>query len=55
MIKNPEVSALLLMVDDNEKSNWKRRDIILRKDIKYVGISAGEVGGTFVAYFAFSG
>ena len=55
MIKNPEVSALLLMVDDNEKSNGKRRDIILRKDIKYVGISAGEVGGTFVAYFAFSG
>ena len=55
MIKNPEVSALLLMVDDNEKSNGKRRDIILRRDIKYVGISAGEVDGTFVAYFAFSG
>ena len=54
-IKNPEVSALLIMVDDNEKSNGKRRDIILRRDIKYVGISAGEVEGTFVAYFAFSG
>ena len=55
MIKNPEVSALLIMVDDNPKSCGKRRDIILRKDIKYVGISAGDVGGTFVAYFAFSG
>ena len=55
MIKNPEVSALLLMVDDNEKSCGKRREVILRKDIKYVGISAGDVGGTFVAYFVFSG
>ena len=55
MIKNHEVSVLLLMVDDNEKSCGKRREVILRKDIKYVGISAGDVGGTFVAYFVFSG
>jgi len=54
MIKNPEVSALLLIVDDNGVNNGKRRDIILRKEIKYVGISAGVIGDNFVAYFAFS-
>ena len=54
MIKNPEISALLLIVDDNGENNGKRRDIILRKEIKYVGISAGVVGDYFVAYFAFS-
>ena len=53
-INIPELSALMLIVDDIGDNSGKRRDIILRKDIQYVGISAGNVGGTFVAYFAFS-
>ena len=53
-INIPELSALMLIVDDIGANSGKRKDIILRKDIKYVGISAGNVGGSFVAYFAFS-
>ena len=56
MIKFPEVSALLLMVDDNEKDEYigKRREIILRKEFQYIGISSGIVNDIFVAYFTFS-
>lgn len=53
-INIPELSALMLIVDDIGKNSGKRRDIILRNDIQYVGISAGIVGNSFVAYFAFS-
>jgi hypothetical protein len=56
MIKFPEVSALLLMVDDNKKDEYigKRREIILRKEFQYIGISSGIVNDIFVAYFTFS-
>ena len=54
MIKSSDVSALLLMVDDDEINPGKRRELILCPDIKYIGINSGFVGNTFVAYFAFS-
>ena len=53
-INIPELSALMLMVDDIGDNSGKRREIILRRDIQYVGISSGNIGGVFVAYFAFS-
>ena len=53
-INIPELSALMLIVDDIGSNSGKRRDVILRRDIQYVGISAGMVGNAFVAYFAFS-
>ena len=53
MVKDPKISALLI-VADAYGDGGKRRDIILDPDIKYVGISSGMVGDTFVSYFAFS-
>ena len=54
LIKLPEVSALLMVVDDNIKNNGRKRNAILNKDFKYIGINSHFVGKTFLAYFAFS-
>ena len=54
LIKVPEVSALLMIVDDNIKNPGRKRQAILNKDFKYVGINSHFIGKTFVAYFAFS-
>ena len=54
LIKIPEVSALLMIVDDSEKNPGKKRKAVLNKDFKYVGISSKFIGKTFIAYFAFS-
>ena len=54
LIKIPEVSALLMVVDDNVKNPGRKRNAILNKDFKYVGINSQFIGKKFVAYFAFS-
>ena len=54
LIKVPEVSSLLMIVDDNIKNPGRKRQAILNKDFKYVGINSHFIGKTFVAYFAFS-
>ena len=54
LIKIPEVSALLMIVDDSGKSPGKKRQAVLNKDFKYIGISSKFIGNTFIAYFAFS-
>ena len=54
LIKLPEVSALLMVVDDSVKNPGRKRQAILNKDFKYVGINSHFIGRTFVAYFAFS-
>ena len=54
LIKIPEVSALLMVVDDSVKNPGRKRQAILNKDFKYVGINSHFIGKTFVAYFAFS-
>lgn len=54
LIKIPEVSALLMIVDDSEKNPGKKRQAVLNKDFKYIGISSRFIGKTFIAYFAFS-
>ena len=54
LIKIPEVSALLMIVDDSEKNPGKKRKAVLNKEFKYIGISSKFVGKTFIAYFAFS-
>lgn len=54
LIKLPEVSALLMIVDDNVKNPGRKRQAILNKDFKSVGINSHFIGKTFVAYFAFS-
>lgn len=54
LIKRPEVSALLMAVDDGGKNPGRKRNAIMNKDFKYIGINSKFVGDTFVAYFAFS-
>lgn len=54
MVKAPDISALLMIVDDNGENTGKRRLLLMNNEIKYIGINSGFVGGTFVAYFAFS-
>ena len=54
LIKDPEVSALLMIVDDSIKNPGKKRQAVLDKNFKFVGISSGFIGKNFVAYFTFS-
>lgn len=54
LVKLPDVSALLMVVDDNAKNTGRKRNAILNKDFKYIGISSKFVGKTFIAYFTFS-
>ena len=54
LIKIPEVSALLMIVDDSEKNPRKKRNALLNKDFKYIGISNKFIDGKFLAYFTFS-
>ena len=54
LLKIPEVSALLMMVDDSEKNTGKKRNALLNKDFKYIGISNKFIDGKFLAYFTFS-
>ena len=54
LIKIPEVSALLMIVDDSEKNPGKKRNALLNKDFKYIGISNKFIDGKFLAYFTFS-
>ena len=54
LIKLPDVSALLMVVDDNIKNSGRKRQAILNKDFKFIGINSHFVGKTFIAYFSFS-
>ena len=53
-IKIPEVSGLLMFVDDNNKNEGKKRLVLLNKDLKYIGVTSKFVGNKFIAYFALS-
>ena len=54
LIKIPEISVLLMFVDDTNKSPGKKRLALLNKDIKYIGVTSKFIGKTFIAYFALS-
>ena len=54
LIKDPEVSALLMVVDDNKKNQGKKREAILNKNFKYIGINCTIIDKVFVAFFTFS-
>ena len=55
LIKIPEVSVLLMIVDDNSKNTSKKRDTLLNKDFRYIGVNCKFIGKHFVAHFSFSG
>ena len=54
LVKIPEVSALLMIVDDSPKNPGKKRQAVLNKDLKYIGINSKFIGKTFIAYFTFA-
>jgi hypothetical protein len=54
LVKIPEVSALLMIVDDSNKNVGKKRLALLNKDFKYIGVNSKFIGKTFIAYLAFS-
>ena len=54
LIKDPNISALLMVVDDNEKNDLKKRNAILNPDFKFIGINCRFIGKTFIAYLGFS-
>ena len=43
-----------MIVDDSIKNPGRKRQAILNKNFKYVGINSHFIGKTFVAYFSFS-
>lgn len=54
VVRDPEISFLLMIVDDNGiKSGMKRKDI-LNPTMKYIGISSAEINNQFVCYVALS-
>lgn len=54
LVKEPETSILLMIVDDIEKNPGKKRNAILNPSYKYIGISSAYIEKAFVAYFSFS-
>ena len=54
LVKIPEVSALLMIVDDNGKNAGKKRKTLLNKDLRHIGVNCKFIGKTFIAYLGFS-
>lgn len=50
MIKDPEISFLLMIVDDNGARKGMRRRDLLNPYMKYIGISSVEINKQFVCY-----
>ena len=48
LIKIPEISVLLMIVDDNSKNTSKKRDTLLNKDFRYIGVNSKFIGKNFV-------
>jgi hypothetical protein len=50
IIRDPDISLLMMIVDDNgDKSGMRRKDL-LDPNMKYIGISSVEINGIFVSY-----
>ena len=54
VIKDPEISFLLMIVDDNGTKSGKRRRDILDPYMKYIGISSAEINKSFACYITLS-
>ena len=54
LVKIPEVSVLLMIVDDSFNNIGKKRKALLNKNFKYIGVNSKFIGNSFVAYLAFS-
>ena len=54
LVKIPEVSSLLMVVDDSSKNAGKKRMALLNNEFKYIGVNSKFIGKTFIAYLAFA-
>ena len=54
VIKDPEISFLMMIVDDNGINKGMRRKDLLDPNMKYIGISSIEINGNFVCYITLS-
>lgn len=54
LVKIPEVSVLLMIVDDSFNNIGKKRKALFNKNFKYIGVNSKFIGNSFVAYLAFS-
>lgn len=54
VIKDPEISFLLMIVDDNGFKSGKRRKDIMNPNMRYIGITSTEINGYFVCYITLS-
>jgi hypothetical protein len=50
IVKDPESCFILTLVDDSGKNPGNKRNDILNKDNKYIGISTARVGRSFACY-----
>ena len=53
-IKDPDISILLMIVDDNGKNSGKKRASVFNPRYKYIGINFTYVDNFFIAYYSFS-
>ena len=54
LVKIPEISVLLMIVDDCGQNPGKKRKVLLNRNIRYIGVNSKKIGKTFIAYLAFS-
>jgi len=53
-IKNPEVAVLMMIVNDTNNTNSKKRNYLLNSELKFIGINSKFIGKNFIACFSFS-
>ena len=54
LVKDPDVSFLLMVVDDSGKKSLMKRNDILNPEYKYIGITSTMIGKHFIAFFSFA-
>ena len=54
IVKDPETSFILMIVDDSEKTVEKKKKNILDPNIKYIGINSTNFGKSFACYILLS-
>ena len=54
LVKDANVSFLLMVVDDSGKKSLMKRNDILNPDYKYIGISSTMIDKHFIAFFSFA-
>lgn len=54
LTKDPEISILMMIVDDNGKNSGRKRASLLNPNYKYIGINHRFINKSFIAYFSFS-